>query len=244
MSNNTFWQDLFNGKGAFLFLGVGLLPIFFNVLVLVGIDTHPNVWLYYLDIRYWSANMSMVLWITAIWLILESMEGVEDYLPFIRVSSVIGISLAVFFALRSFFSNPVDLIEHALWLNIALVIVVCCVVRSLFLLYDYRYNGKDSIDSEEAQWFWGLSGFGFAGLVIFAMMCVIPVKIPIHAGMDGFASESLFANLRDGFRNLLQTGRGTVVLRVFALLTFVASLAFVYVAGKWILIFLSRFRRE
>ena len=241
----TLWGGLFNDKGGILLLGAGLILILWNIAVFLGIDTRPNDLLYYLNMRYWSIYFSIALWTAVIWLILEMTESVEDYLPFIRVSMAICIVLTVCFALRSYLGTVYPTLKDSpLWFDIVIGIAVCCIVRSAFLLYIYRYDGSDAIDLEEAQWFWGMSGFIFTGMIIFVIMYMIPVKMPVHAAVDNISVEPLLMSCYHGLQNLIQTGQGSLVLRLFALSTFIVSIAFVFVAGKWMLIFLSRMRGE
>jgi len=241
-TEETLWQQLFTGKGGVLLLGVGAFLILCNFAVFVGIDTRPNAWLCYLDMRYWSGYVSIALWIAAIWVASESTDIVEDYLPLIRISMVICILLVMIFALRSFFHVTHE--EYSLWFDAVIVIAVCCAVRSVWLLYDYRYEGEASIDVEEAQWFWGWSGCLLIGLLILGVMHLIPVQTNVRIGADSFVTESLFLACYNGLLNLIRTGHGSFAIQAFGLLVFVASIAFVYVAGKWMLIFLSRIRGE
>ena len=195
--------------------------------------------------RFWSVHFSLFLWTIAIWITLESIDAVEEYLPTIRIATAISILLVIIAALWSFLGIPVPTYqERSLWFDAILVIAACCAIRSVWLLYDYRYLGKDFIDLEEAQWFWGLSGFILAGLAILGIMHMISIERSIHAGADSVVVISLFQSFRDGFQDLIRAGRGSFAIYAFGFLLFTASIAFVYVAGKWILAFLSKIRGE
>jgi len=239
--NETLWTGLFSGKWL---LGIGLVLVLINVAVFFGIDTRPSAWLFYLNMRFWSIHMSLVLWTVAIWLALEATDIVEDYLPTIRIATVICILLVVIAALWNFLGLPVLNISfqgRSLWLDAILGIAACCVIRSIWLLYTYQYRA-DSIDLEEAKWFWILSGFILVALAIFGIMHIIPIKIPIHAGMDRFASVSLFTYCRNGLHELLRSGQGSFAIYAFSLLLFTTPIGFVYVIGKWIFAFMSKIR--
>ena len=240
-TEGTLWQKLLDGKGGVLLLGAGLFFILCNVVVFFGLDTRPNAWLCYLDMHYWSGYLSIALWITAVWLVAESTDIVEDYLPLIRVSMVICILLVLFFALRNFLNVTYE--DHSLWLDAVIVVAVCCAVRSAWLLYDYRY-GEESIDLEEAQWFWGLSGFPLVGLAVFGILSIITVTVPIHAGIDSFVTISLFSHCQQGLRDLMRDGYGPMPIQALGFLIVTASIAFVYVAGKWAFILASRMRED
>jgi len=243
--SETLWQYLLGDRNGILFLGIGLFFVLCNVAVLFGIDTRLNAWLCCLDMRYWSIYTSIVMWITAIWVVSESTDLVEGYQPSIRVLTAVGILLVSIFGLRSFFSvlSP-DFQEHPIWLDVVIVITCFCVVRSLFLLYDYRYAGGESIDLEETQWFWGLSGFLLTGLIIFGLMNVITIKVPIHEGTDGFIYQTLLKSCEQGVQNLIRNGGGSLGLRMFCFLIVTASIVFVYATGKWVLICLFKIRER
>jgi len=241
-THESLWADLLGTKTGLLLLGGGLILFLINAVVFFGVNANPTAWLFYLDIRYWtiSPHLSIVLWAMVIWLASESTDTVEDYLPAIRMIAAISVLLAIVFALQNVFSAP-DATPSLLF-SAVLVIAACFAVRSLFLFYDYRYEGGENIDLEEAQWFWGLSGFLLAGLVMLGLMSMIHIKEPTLPGMDEAASISLFQSFRDGLPTLIQHGRGSFVFILFSLIVFIVSAAFVYVAGKWLLIFLSRMR--
>ena len=241
----SLWKDLFDNKSGILLLGGGLFLILCNIIVFFGIDTRPNAWLFHVDMRYWSVYFSLFLWITALWLASESTDLVEDFLPFIRISAATCGLLVIIFALRSAFSIAgSDAHGHPFWLDVSIIVATLCVVRSLFLFYDYQYEGGESIDMEETQWFWGMSGFLFIGLLTLGIMYIIPVKSEIYAGMEGFVTESLLTSCLTGLQEMIQSGTGSMALRTFGLLIFVATIAFVYVAGKWALIFLSKIKER
>jgi len=251
MSNNTtssaandnddesLWQDLLGNKSGILLLGGGLLLVLINVIVFVGIDFRPSAWLFHLDIRYWSFYFSLFLWTAAVWFASEFTDFLEDYRPHIRLATATCALLVMIFALRSF-----SVAEYPLWIDAAIIIASFCIVRSLLLFYDYRYEGGENIDVEETQWFWGVSGFLLAGLLLFGIMTIIPVTTQIHVGMDDVVTESLLVSCLNGLQEMLRSGTGSFALRAFGLVVFVAAIAFAYVAGKWALIFLSRVKER
>ena len=236
-TNETSWAGVLGGKGL---LGVGLLLVLINVAVSYGMDTRINAWLCYLDARYWSGYFSVALWLAAIWLASESTEFVEDYLPVIRIILTVCALLVVIFTLQNVFNTTRA--ENAIWFNAILMIAACCIVRSLFLFYDYRYEGGESIDMEETQWFWGMSGFMFAVLIIFGIMHMIPVTTRPFEGADFVVSESLLSSCWNGLRESLQNGNGSFASNIFGIFLFMSSITFIYVAGKWMLIFVSKMR--
>jgi len=152
--NENLWTRLFSGKRL---LGIGLVLILINVAVFLGIDTRPNAWLCYLDMRYWSGYFSVALWVIALWFILESTDSAEGYLPAVRVAAVVGILLTLVFMVQSFFAITSSG-GYTLWSNVVTIVATFCIVRSLFLLYNYRYGDEESINMEEAQWFWDCRG--------------------------------------------------------------------------------------
>jgi len=186
----------------------------------------------------------MFLWIGAIWIALESTEFMEDYLTIVRISAAICAILVVIYWLQSIFGIAFIPAGYPWWYYAIAIVVLCCTVRSLYLLYSYRYGSEGHIDLEEAQWFWGLSGFILAILATVGIMSVIPVKVPLHVGMDSYATQSLLMSCYHESLAMLRTGQGSLALRAFGLATIITAIAFVYVAGKWVVIFLSRFRGE
>jgi len=244
-AEGSLWEDLFGNKGGILLLGGGLLLILCNFIVFVGIDLRPSAWLFYLDIRYWSIYFSLLLWITAIWLVSELTDLGEDYRPLVRLYAATCVLLVIIFALRSAFSVPgPSTQDYPFWIDIAIVIASFCIVRSLFLFYDYRYEGGENIDLEETQWFWAVSVFLLASVLTLGIMHIIPVTTQIHAGLDAFVTESLLTSCVKGFQEMLRSGTGSFALRAFGLVVFVAVIAFAYVAGKWALIFLSKVKER
>lgn len=241
----SWWQDLFGSKGGILLLGGGLFLILCNIVIFAGIDLRPSAWLFYLNLRYWSIYFSLFLWIAAIWLVSELTDLVEDYRPLVRLCVATCLLLVIVFSLRNAWgvSGPATQ-DHPFWIDIALVVASFCVVRSLFLFYDYRYEGGENIDLEETQWFWAVSGFLLAGLLTLGVMHIIPVTTQIHAGLDAYVTESLLTSCIKGFQDMLRSGTGSFALRAFGLLFFVAAIAFVYVAGKWALIFLFKLKEK
>ena len=238
-SSSAGGKGLLNTRTDVLLLGGGLLFLLVNVVVIFGIDTRPNAWLFYVDMRHWSVCFSAVLWITALWIASESMDIAEDYLPLVRMCAVTGLLLVIMFVLRSSMSITSSLSpSHLYWLDVVLVMAVCNVFRSLFLLYDYFYGENDNV-WEEAQWCWGMSGFLFVGLTVWGLMCMISVKTQIGANI---VTESLFKAFRYGLQDLIQTGNASIGLRMFVLLLVVVSIAFVYVTGRWLLIVYLKLR--
>jgi hypothetical protein len=242
MSNFSNGEGFFNIKTNVLLSVGGLFFLLVNVIVIFGIDIRPSAWLFYLDMRYWSVSFSVFLWITALWLIAESIGIAEDYRPMIRMLAGTGILFVIISALRSSFGVAHSLSAgYSLWLDVLLVIVVCSVFRSLFFLYDYLYS--DGHVDEEAQWCWGVSGFIFVGLAAWGLMSIIPVKTQVPAGANVVTiTESLFTACTNGLRELIQTGNISFVLLMFAVLLFVTSVAFVYVTGRWLLIIYLKMR--
>ena len=233
-----------NNKGGILLLGVGLFLVLYNVMVFFGMDSQPRVWLFYLNMRFWSIHAAIILWVTAMWSIAESTENImEDYLPFIRLSAFISVLLVAILALWNFFSAISSGAHEHLILGGIIAIAACCAVRSLLLFYNYRYSGEEFIDMEEAKWFWGVSSFLFVGLITLGIMYMIPIKTQVHALSDAYITESLFKSCYNGIQDLTRTGRGSFTLRIFGLLIFVAAISFVCVVGRWTLIFLSKLFR-
>ena len=243
-NGGSFWQGLLGDKVVVLLLGIGGFFLLFNAVMFSGVDVRPSAWLFYLDIRYWSVHFALFLWIAAIWAILESTDLAEDYILFVRKTTVACVLLVIISALWSFFENATPTGEYSVWFVIAIVVAVCCVVRSLFLLYDYRQSGKEFIGMEEAKWFWGLSAFLCAGLLTIGIMYIIPVRTEIHVGMDGFVTDSFLMSCIRGLQELFRTGQGSFALTALGLLAFLASIAFIYVAGKWGLLFWQNVKRR
>jgi len=243
-TNETSWQSLFGDKGMVLLLGVGLFLLLGNALIF-GVGIRANTWMFYLDMRYWPVYMAIPLWITAIWVASETTDFMQDYVPFVRIIMVFGILLAFVYVLLGVFgivsAGPVG---YQFLSFIVVIVTICCIVRSLLLFYDYRFNGEEYIDMEEATWFWKMSGFFFAGLIIFGIMALIPVKVPMHGGIGDFTTASLLASCQHGLHELVRTGKGSLALKMFAISVLMAIAAFVYVAGKWALIVLSKLHEE
>jgi len=234
-------KGLLGSRIDVLLLGAGLFFLLINVAVFVGIDIRPNAWLFYLDMRYWHASVSIAVWVAALWIVLESTGILEYYLPFFRMLTATCILFAIIMAVQSSLMvvSPA-LREQPLWLGGIVLFVAYCITRSLFLLYDYRY-GEDDMDLEEAQWFWGMSGIVFAVFVILGLMYIVPAKAQ-YVTME--KTVSLFENYSDGFKELLRSGESSFVLRMFILPIIGTALAFVYVAGRWLLIIYLKIRGE
>ena len=232
--NESSWTGLFSEKGL---LGIGLLLLLVNVVAFIGIDT--KTLLFYLNMRFWSVYVSIALWTIVIWLMAESTESLEDYLPFVRIAAGGCVLLVIILALRSSVSAASG---TSLWFPAVVVITVCCAIRSLLMLQNYWFEGGDAIDMEEAQWFWGMSGFLATTLIIIGMMSIIHLKEPIQPGADVFLSESLYTSCKNALDVLIRQGYGSAAIRLLGFLIFVASATFAYVAGKWMLIFWYKMR--
>jgi hypothetical protein len=241
-TSESLWEGLFSDRTSVLLLGGGLFFLLVNVVLFFGMGTRPTDWLFYLDMRYWPVYVSIAMWIVTLWIISESTDMAEDYVPYIRVAAVIGILLTIIFALQSSpgISSPVAG-RNPLWSNIFLVVAIFCIIRSLLILYDYQYGEETTELDEEVKWFLGLSGFLFVGFVIYGLMWIIPVEI--QRG-DSTTTSSLFAECRYGIQTLIRNGSGSFVLRMFAFLLVTASIAFVCAVGKWLLIVWLKMRGE
>jgi hypothetical protein len=242
-SSSSEGKGLLNTRTDVLLLIGGAFFLLVNVIVIFGIDTRPNAWLFDLNMRYWSVSFSVILWITALWLVSESMSIAEDYLLQIRVLTGSGILLVIIFALLRSLGGASSLsATQSLWLDVVLFVTLCNVFRSLFLLYDYFYGENDSV-WEEAQWCWGASGFIFVGLAVWGLMHVISVKVQAQPGAT-IITETLLTAFQNGLKDLIQTGGGSLGLRMFLLLLAVSAIAFVYVLGRWLLIVYLKLRGE
>jgi len=242
-SSSSEGKGFFSTRTDVLLLGGGLFFLLVNVIVIFGVDTRPNAWLFYLNMRYWSVSFCVILWITALWLLSETMSITEDYLPQIRIFAGSGILFVIVFALlRSLGGVSSPSATHSPWLDIVLLFALCNVFRSLILLYDYFYGKNDRV-WEEALWCWGVSGFIFVGLAIWGLMHVISVKVQVQTGTTIIA-ETLLTAFQSGLKDLMQTGGGSLGLRMFVLLLFVSAIAFVYVIGRWLLIVYLKLRGQ
>ena len=244
MSNFSNGNGFFNLKPDALLLVGGLLSLFVGAITVFDIDTRPQSWLFFLDMRYWSNSFSLFLWIAATWLIVESLDIAEAYRPIIRMVAGTAILLVIISALRNFFSVPGSVSARPpIWLDLVLIVVFYNVFRSLFFLYDFFY-GDRHVD-EEAQWCWGVSGFIFVGLAVWRLMNIIPVQTQVPAGANVITiTESLFTACKNGLQEMIQTGKGSFVLLMFAVLFFVSSIVFVYVTGRWLLIVYLKMRGQ
>jgi len=232
-SYSTEGKGLLNTRADVLLLGGGLLFLLINVIVIFGLDTRPSAWLFYLNMRYWSVSASVVLWVAALWLVAESLDITEDYLPLIRMTAVTAVLIVLIFTLRNSLSLPSPVsAKYPGWFDLVLVVALFNVFRSLFLLSNYFY-GERRVD-EEAPWCWGVTGFLFAGLAVWGFMSIVSVKTQMSPGAN-IITESLLSAFKYGLQDMLQTGNASLGLRMFALLLVVASIAFVYVTGRWLL---------
>ena len=232
--NDASWAGLFGSK---VFLGIGLLLVLLNVGGIFLADVKLSTLLFYFNMRFWSVYVSVALWTIVIWLAAESTEFFEDYLPFIRIAVGGCVLLTIILALRSS-------AEYSIWFPVAIVITVCCTIRSLLMLRNYWHEGGDAIDMEETQWFWGISGFLATALIIIGLMSIIHIKVPIHPGSDVFYSTSLLTSCRNGLQLLLRNGDGSFAIRTLGFFVFTASIAFIYIVGKWMLICLYKMRGD
>lgn len=239
-SHKTLRGGLFGTRYDVLLLGIGACLVLLNVVVFLGVDTRPSNWLFYLNVRFWSFHVAVILWATAIWLVTELTDILEYYLPAIRMVTVICILFAIIFGLQSSFGT--EGAGNSLWFYTVVVVAFFCALRSLFLLYQHRYGEDNSFDLEEAQWFWGMSGFLFVVLIIIGLMCIIQVKIRTALGIDAGQSISLISSCRNDLQTLIESGSGSFAIRALGLLIIAGSIAFVYVTGKWALIFLTRIK--
>jgi len=213
-------------------LVAGALLLLLNVIFFIGIDLRPSAWLFCLDIRYWSIYFAAFLWVAAMWLISESIESLEDYLPTIRMIAVIAVLVTIILA-------GITATADSLWLSVSIIVVVSCIVRSLYLFRSYWRDGADFIDMEEAKWFWILSSFIFVTVGSIWLSLLISVNVLPD---DPTETETLFVSCRNGLQILIQQGHGTTGIRVLGFSILAASATFVYVAGKWGLAVLSSFR--
>ena len=241
-TQETFWSGMFSDKGVILLLGVGVFVLIINVLAFFLTDFRLSALLFHFDMRYWSITFSIFLWIAAIWVVLESTESLEDYLTYIRTAGIVAVTGGCAFVLYSYFGVELVITWYSLWFSVIAIIVLCCVIRSAYLLYVYWHEGTEYVDMEEAQWFWGVSGFLITALGIVGISHVIPVHVQCFN--DPNATEMLFVSCYNGLHNLIRQGQGTLGIRMIGFLIFVASVAFAYAVGKWALVFVSRFRVE
>ena len=87
---------LFRTRTDILLLGLGACFILCNIVVFFGMETRPNAWLFYFNMRFWSIYTSVLLWTVAIWLALETTNTVKHYLPLIRVAAAVCILLFIY----------------------------------------------------------------------------------------------------------------------------------------------------
>ena len=245
MSNETkesFWQGMFSDKGIVLLLGIGLVLVICNIVVFTS-NTRINAWMFNLNMYYWSIYMAILLWTTAIWSFLESTEIYEDHLPKIRVIASISLMIAVVFAWQgSSGTTSTSSIWYSLWSGIVTAATVCCAVRSLFLLYNYWNEDLDVADLEEAQWFWCVSGFLAAIVFLVGISHIVPVKVQ-HPD-ETLMTITLYQSCSDGIRDFIRNGQGSTGIRMLVVLLIATSIAFVYVAGKWALMFALKIRGQ
>ena len=208
-----------------------------NLVAFFGINIRLNTLLFYLDMRHWSFFTSVVFWVTAIWIVLEATRLADFCLPVVRMFAATCVLLAIIFVLNSYSITSHSPSGYSLCFQ---VVAACCIVRSLFLLYEYRY-GEDEFDLEESQWFWGMSGFLFVSLVVVEILCFISVNTPLG---DTFRTESLFDIYGDSLQELIQYGTGSFATKMFTLLLAGTAIAFAYVTGRWLLIIYLKIRGE
>jgi hypothetical protein len=234
--NESSWAGLFSEKGL---LGVGLILLLVNIAAFVGIDV--KTLLFDFNLRFWSIYMSIALWTIVIWLVAESMDFLEDYLSYIRIIAAMGVLSALILALQS--SAGSGTAGYPLWLMTAIAAAACCAVRSAFLLHNYWNDGGESID-EEVQWFLGMSGYMLSALALLGIMYIIPVKTQLYADTDSFVSVPFLKYCWSELEVMIRFGHGSFAIRIFGFLIFAASVTFVYIAGKWMLLFLYKIRGD
>ena|GEM_PF-1720415 len=239
-SHSSRWNNPFSDKGMILLLAIGLVFVLFNIVAALSTAFKPNALLFYFNMCYWPFYPAIFLWIAAIWIALEFANLAENYLKSVRISAAMCILfLIVVYALMNYF----NMASFAFWFNtILIMIAIGFVARSFFLLYNYRYAGKESIDVEEATWFWSLSGIFCSFLFILGMMFIIPVRVQYHASVDIAHTMSLYRVCYVGLQDLIKQGYGPAWTYLLAFLIFVFTLVFFYIAGKWLLIVLSKIR--
>ena len=231
-----------------LLLVLGGLFLLCNIVVFFGANLRPSAWFYYLDMRCWPLYFSAFFWIVAIWVAAELTEFVENYRLIVRIVAVVGILPLMVLALRDF--QSVLGAGNAIWYGVIAIMAAFCALRSLFLLHAFHNEGKGGVDMEEAVWFLGLSGFLWTVLIIIGIMYIIPVRAQIYGhiegleGLDGFVTQSLLSTCSHGVETLIRTGQGSFGIRALTFLVFTLPIAFLCVAGKWALIFLSRMGEE
>ena len=125
-----------------------------------------------------------------------------------------------------------------LWFNAVTVMAICGAVRSLFLLYYWFWDEEESVDVEEAKWFWVGTGILVAVLGIMGIAYFIPVNVDAGGGI--VLSTSLFARCDLELRDFIQNGSGSMALRTLAFSMMTVFVVFAYVAGKWALLFGAR----
>jgi len=229
-------DGFFGFKIDILSLGAGALFLLIN-LVVFCVNIRLNSLFFYLNMRHWSVFTSVVVWVIALWTVLEVTGIAKFCLPFFRMLAATCILLAIIFALNSYSIGNHSHSGYLLWFHI---FAACCIVRSLFLVYEYRY-GENDIDVEEAQWFWGMSGFFLVSLIVTGILSFVPVTTPLG---NTFRTESLFEVYGDRLRELVQYGTGTFAMKMFTLLLAATTFAFVYVVGKWLLILYLKIRGD
>jgi len=167
------------------------------------------------------------------------MNILTSCLPYTKVFVASFVLLVIIILLWSFFGpKNFSLPHHPLWAYVIFTIAIFCVIRSLWLLYNHWYERDESLDIEEAQWFWGWSSILIVVVSIMEIMYIIPARVLTPEGV--VSSESLLISCYYALQDLIRSGQGSGGLRALALLIFIVPLAFAYVAGKWLLIFVSR----
>ena len=241
----SFWNGLLSDKGVMLLLPIGLLLILFSIVVIIITTFRPNEWLFHLNIYYWSFYPSIFfstfLWITAIWLALESIDIAEDYQKPIKITVACCILLFIMYLLVSYY----NLTGFTFWFHVVFITVaVCSAARSLLLLYNYKYKEKESIDLEEATWFWGFSGLFCTFLLIWGLMLLVSVRVQYHSAVEVVHTMPLYRVCYVGLQELVRQGHGPVWVYMLVLFTVICVAAFIYITGKWLSIVWSKIREE
>jgi len=241
-TRETLWKG-FGDRTDVLLLGAGLFLLLINVVVIFCLDTNLDTLLFYLNMRYWSVYISIVLWMLTLWIAAESTDITEDYIPFIRITIIPSILLVIFFAMLNS-TNAVRPGGYSFWFYVVSAVIVCCAVRSSYILYNYQHGEGNFVDlDEEVKWFLGLSGFIFAILFLVGVLYVIPVRIPRGETGD-FFSIPLLTILRRNLEVLIRNGAGSFGLRILGFLIVTTAIAFVYTIGKWIHMLWIKWREE
>jgi hypothetical protein len=233
----TFLGRWLNDRWTKLLLLIGLILLLVNVVVPLLINIRTSTILFAFNMQYWSIHFGLFLWIVAIWVISESLEAVEDYLHYIRMATVIGVMLIIAFAIQGFIISANPYSEHSIWFSILTAITACCVARSLFLICEYWFEGKERIDLEEATYFWVLSGFFLAIFIVIGLAHIIPVSVRLRPDAWHFATTTLYQHYYTGLQEMIRSGQWSFGMVVLGFLVVTIPLACLCIAIKWVLVF-------